>query len=156
VANIVHNVALGREREFVDRVNNNDPSTSGILWIPVLASGLETDATLKDKTTITDYFSGATDEATGSNWNRKTHTDTSGLTVTVTHGSDVLNIDAPDLVWTPGPSAGNAGKLLGAYKADTGAADSTGIPIVSLDFTVTVDGNQVTFQFHANGFVQIT
>jgi hypothetical protein len=156
MAAIVHNVAKGSIRVYADNVNNNTPSTSGFIWIPVLAAGLETDATLRDKTTVSAYFSGATDEATGSNWNRKTWTDTSGIVVTVDQSGDLVSIDGPDLVWSPGPTAGNSGKLLVAYYPDVAGADTTGIPLASYDFAVTVDGTQVTYQMNAAGFLQAT
>jgi hypothetical protein len=111
---------------------------------------------LKDKTAVDAYFTGATDEATGSNWNRKTQTDASGLTVTIDHSGNLVKIDGPDIVWNPGPTSGNPAKLLVAYFADTGGADSTGIPFVSLDFVATVDGNQLTYQVHADGFANLS
>jgi hypothetical protein len=156
MAAIVHNVAKGSIRVYADNVNNNTPATSGFIWIPVLAAGLESDALLRDKTTVSNYFALGTDEATGTNWNRKTWTDTSGMTVTVDQAGDLVGIDGPDLVWSPGPSVGNTGKLLVAYYPDVAGADSTGIPLASYDFAVTVDGSVVTYQINAAGFLQAT
>lgn len=155
MGNIVHNVAKGRVAELVNRVNNNDPANSAIIAIPVKSSGNETDAVLRDKADVSAYFSGTTDEATGTNWNRKTLTDASGLTVTVDNSGDVVNVDCPDLSWNPGPSADNSARLLLAYDNDTTAGtDANLIPLVSLDFAVTVDGNILVFQFNATGFYQ--
>ena len=48
MANIVFNIAKGRVVEFYNRVENNDPTNSALILVPIETTGLEADATLID------------------------------------------------------------------------------------------------------------
>jgi hypothetical protein len=76
MADFVFNIAKGRVVEYYNRVKSNDPSPSALVIAVVLAtSGLESDATLKDKDDLAALVSGATNEATNTGYARKTLTD---------------------------------------------------------------------------------
>jgi hypothetical protein len=145
MANFVFNIAKGRVVEYYNRVENNDPANSALIVIPLASSGLEAQSTLEDADTFAAVVAGATNEATGTGWNRKTLTD-----------SDLVALPAPDdtnnrfavalptFNWTPDVAADDAGALVICYDPDTtGGTDSALIPLVHLDFSIATDGNQV-------------
>lgn len=141
MADFVFNVAKGKAAEKVA-----DATTSvGILVLAT--SGLESDAVLKDKTTLTDLVSGATNEVTNSGYARKT-----GLTgtVTVDQTNDRTDIDVADQTWTA-VGAGDGWSKLVVF-LDEGGTDGTRIPLTAHDFVVTPDGSDITAQIAAAGF----
>jgi hypothetical protein len=135
MASFVFNIALGRERTFAELGAAND----ALLAIPVEASGVESDATLRDKDTVADFFSGATNEQT--TMGRVTLTNVS---VTVDDTNDRVNIDCDDIVWSG--ATGNAiGDILIAYDSDTtGGTDANIVPLSLHDFAATPDGTTIT------------
>jgi len=141
MADFVFNVAKGKAAEKVA-----DAGTSlGILILRTAA--IETDAVLKDKTTITDLLSGTTDEATNTGYARKT-----GLTgtVTVDQTNDRTDIDVADQTWTA-VLAGDGWSKLVVFQDEAGT-DGTRIPLTAHDFVVTPDGSDITAQIAAAGF----
>lgn len=143
MADFICNIAKGRLAQYGDLSAAND----AIIAIPVEASGVEADATLKDKTTVTDFFSGATNEQT--TMGRKTIS--SSVTVTVDQTNDRVDIDIPDQVWTA--ATGNPlSDLLIAYDGDTtGGTDANIVPVSVHDFSVTPDGSDITAQIATAG-----
>jgi hypothetical protein len=142
VANIVFNIAKGRVIEFYNRVENNDPSTSALILVPIETSGLESDATLIDKDDLAAVLSGTTNEQT--TMGRKTLTDTELAALPApTDASDYYEISLPTVTWTA--ATGNAiSKILVCYDADTGTGtDSNIIPLTMFDFAVTPDGSDI-------------
>lgn len=156
MADFVYNVALGRIRELAERVNANDPANSAFIVVPINAGGVS-DATLKDLDDLSAILATAADECSGSGWNRKTLTDASGITVTVTDGSDKVEVDIPDSVWTSVSSATAATDVVICYDSDTtGGADSALVPLVQLDFAVVPAGGDITLQYNASGIFRAT
>lgn len=143
MANVVYNIAKGRVVEYYNRVENNDPSTSALILVPLETSGLESDATLIDKDDLAAVLSGTTNEQT--TMGRKTLTDTELAALPAPNDtSDYYEISLPTVVWTG--ATGNAiSKILVCYDADTGAGtDSNIIPLCMFDFAITPDGSDVT------------
>jgi len=141
MANQVFNVGLGKAAEKVA-----DATTSvGVLILAT--AGLETDAVLKDKTTVADLLSGTTNEPTNTGYARKT-----GLTgtVTINQGSDLVDVDIPDQTWTA-VAAGDGWSRLVIF-LDEGGTDATRIPLTIHDFVVTPDGSDIVAQIAAAGF----
>lgn len=135
MASFVFNIALGRERTFAELGAAND----ALIAIPVAASGVETDAVLRDKDDLAAVFSGATDEQT--TMGRKT---LSNVTVTVDDTNDRVNIDCDDITWT-GATGAAISDIIIAYDGDTGAGtDANIIPLTMHDFTATPDGTDIT------------
>lgn len=142
MANIVFNIAKGRVVEFYNRVENNDPSTSGLILIPIETSGLESDAVLMDKDTVSDVLSGTTNEQT--TMGRKTLTDSDLAALPAPDdGNDRYDVSLPTVTWTA--ATGNAiSKILVAYDADTGAGtDANLVPLTLFDASVTPDGSDI-------------
>ena len=142
MANIVFNIAKGRVVEYYNRVENNDPTNSALILVPIETSGLESDATLIDKDDLAAVLSGTTNEQT--TMGRKTLTDTelAALPAPV-DGSDYYEVSLPQVTWTA--ATGNAiSKILVCYDPDTtGGTDSAIIPLTMFDAVVTPDGTDL-------------
>lgn len=142
MANIVFNIAKGRVVEYYNRVENNDPSTSALILVPIETSGLETDAVLIDKDDLAAVLSGTTNEQT--TMGRKTLTDVELAALPAPDdGNDRYDVSLPTVTWTA--ATGNAiSKILVCYDANTGAGtDSDIIPLTMFDAAVTPDGSDV-------------
>lgn len=142
MANVVYNIAKGRVVEYYNRVENNDPSTSALILVPIETSGLESDATLIDKDDLSAVLSGSTNEQT--TMGRKTLTDSDLAALPAPDdGNDRYDVSLPTVTWTG--ATGNAiSKILVCYDADTGAGtDANIIPLCMFDFAVTPDGSDI-------------
>lgn len=142
MANIVFNIAKGRVVEYYNRVKSNDPSTSGLLLVPIESSGLESDATLIDKDTLADVLSGATNEQT--TMGRKTLTDSDLASLPAPDDTnDRYDVSLPTVTWTA--ATGNAiAKICVCYDSDTtGGTDANIVPLTLFDASVTPDGSDI-------------
>jgi hypothetical protein len=155
VADFVYNIALGKIAEYAARVEANDPTNSAFLVVAINANAVS-DATLKDVDTLDAVLATAANEVTNSGYARKTLANGS-LTITVTDGSDKVEVDFADQTWTS-VGAGDAWTdLIVCYDSDTtGGTDANVIPLVQLDFAVTPNGGDITMQLNASGFYRAT
>jgi len=153
MADFVFNIAKGRVTEFHNRVDTNDPANSVLVVVALDTTGLESDATLRDKDTLADLVSGTTNEATNGSYARVIITD-AGLALPAPDDANdrydltLANIDIGS------PAAGNAwSKLVICYDPDsTGGADSAIIPLTCHDFVVTPDGSNIIAVVPAAGY----
>lgn len=153
MGNFVFNQGKGRVAELANRVNANDPANSAFIIVILRTAGLESDAVLIDKDTLSDVLSGATDEATNGGYTRKTLSDTGGITVTVDDTNDRVDVDMPDQTWTTVTAGDGWSKLLACYDSDTtGGTDANIVPMTAHDFVVTPDGSDITAQVATAGF----
>ena len=139
MANIVFNIAKGRIVELYSRVENNDPANAALILIPIETAGLETDAVLMDKDTLTDVLAGATNEQT--TMGRKTLTDVELAAVPAPDDvNDRYEISLPTVTWAA--AAGNAiSKVVVAYDSDTtGGTDAGIVPLTMFDLVATPSG----------------
>jgi hypothetical protein len=135
MANITFNVALGRAASLAALPAASD----ALILIPLEASGLETDAVLKDKDTFADVVSGTTNEQT--TVGRKT---LASITVTVNDTLDRVEIDAADVSWTS-PTGNPIGAMVVVYDPDNSTGtDADLIPITKADVTWSPDGTTFT------------
>jgi hypothetical protein len=135
MAPIVFNTALGRVASLAALPAAND----ALIVVPLASSGLPSDATLKDCATVTAVLAAATEQtALGT---RKV---LSNVTVTVNNTLDRVEVDADDVTYTS-TSGAAVGAFLICYDPDTtSSTDSTRIPLVKSDATLTPDGNSYT------------
>lgn len=135
MADFVFNIAKGRVAYYASL----PASADALIAIPIEATGVESDATIKDYDTVAAILAAATNEQT--TMGRKT---LSNVTVTVDDANDRVNIDCDDIVWSG--ATGNAiSDILICYDGDTGAGtDSDLIPLSWHDFSVTPDGSDIT------------
>jgi hypothetical protein len=143
VANIVFNIAKGRIVELYNRVENNDPSNSAFVLVPIETAGLETDAVLIDVDTLTALVAGTTNEQT--TMGRKTLTDVDLAALPAPDDTnDRYSLNLPSVTWTA--AAGNAiSKIAVCYDNDTtGGTDANIIPLTMFDFVMTPSGADIT------------
>lgn len=153
MADFVYNIAKGRVAELYNRVDTNDPANSALVIVVLAASGIETDAVLKDKDTLSDVLSGTTNEVTNTGYARKVLTDADLVAFAPDDTNDRVDLDIPDQTWT-GVGAGDAwSKLAICYDNDTTTGtDANIVPLTQHDFAVTPDGSDITAQIAAAGF----
>lgn len=152
MADQVFNIAKGRVTEFMNRVDTNDPSTSGFIMLALATSGLESDAVLLDKDTIADLVSGTTNEVTNTNYARKILTDADVTFAAPDDTNNRSDQDIPDQTFSLIGAGDGWSKIVIAFKMDTGAADSTGIPCTMHDVSITPDGNDIAIVINTAGF----
>lgn len=135
MADLVFNIAKGKVKYYAELLAAND----ALIVIPLEATGLEADSTLKDYDDVAALLAGTTNEQTTAG--RKTIT---SVTITVDDTNDRVDIDIADQTWTA--LTGNAiGALLIAYDPDTTTGtDSTLVPLTKHDWAITPDGSDVT------------
>lgn len=145
--NFVYNIGLGKTAALAERVNANDPANSALVMMVLAASGIESDAVLKDKDSFADILSGTTDEVTNTGYSRRIITDTGGITITVDDTNDRIEVDVPDQTWTAVAAGSNWSDIVFGYDADTTlGTDASILPLTQHDFAVTPDGSDITAQ----------
>ena len=149
----VFNIGLGRVAELYNRVDLSDP-TNAVLTILVLATaGLESDAVLKDKDTITDLLSGATAEVTNTNYARKELSDADIVAFAPDDTNDRVDLDIPDQTYTNILAGDGWSRFVISFDSDSLAGtDANVVPLTSHDFVVTPDGSDITAQINSAGF----
>jgi len=153
MADFVFNIAKGRVVEYVNRVDNNDPTNSALIVMILRTASIEADSVLRDKDDFSALVSGTTDEATNSGYVRKTLTDADITFSAPDDTNDRYDVDIPDLTWTAVASGDGWSKLVIGYDSDTtGGTDSGIVPLTAHDFVVTPDGSDITAQIAAAGF----
>lgn len=140
----VFNIAKGRVVEYYNRVENNDPSTSALILVPLSVGG--TAAQGRDFDDLSALLGDANfDEQVSGGWARKTLTDTQLAALPAPDDTnDRYAVALPQTTWT-GPTAGNnVAQLIVCYDPDTGTGTDSGIiPLTAHVFAVTADGNDV-------------
>src|SRR5262245_15079855 len=106
MADFVYNIAKGRVAELYNRVDTNDPSGCELVLAVLATSGVESDATLKDKDTFADVVSGATNEVTNSGYAKKVLNGSNLSAFAPDDSNDRVDLDIPDQTWT-GVAAGD-------------------------------------------------
>lgn len=135
MANITFNIALGRVASLAALPATND----ALIAVPLEATGLVTDATMRDYDDLGTLLAGASNEQVA--MGRKT---LSGVTVTVDDTNDRVAIDCADITWTA--ATGNAvGALVICYDPDTTTGtDADLIPLTKHDLTLSPDSSDIT------------
>ena len=135
MANIVFNVALGRVAALAALPAAND----ALVAVPLEATGLVTDATMRDYDDLATLLAGASNEQTS--MGRKT---LASVTVTVDDTLDRVAVDCADITWTA--ATGNTvGAVVICYDPDTTTGtDADLVPLTKHDVALTPDGNNFT------------
>ncbi len=154
MADFVFNIACGKGVEYYSRVYANDPANSALILVVIAASGIETDAVLRDYDTLSALLAATNNEVTNTGYARKTLTD---AVLTAPAPDDTNNwflVDLPDQTWTA-VSAGDVwAKLLVCYDSDTTAGtDANIVPLTAHDFAYTPNGGDIPAVF-PSGFLR--
>jgi hypothetical protein len=144
VANFVFNIALGKVKYYCELPGTSD----ALIVVPIEATGIEADGTLRDYDDLSALLGGTSNEQT--TMGRKTIS--ASVTITVDDTNNWVDIDVPDQTWTG--ATGNAiAALLFCYDNDTGAGtDANIVPLTKHDFSVTPDGSDIVAQIATAGF----
>jgi hypothetical protein len=142
MANFVFNIAKGRVVELYNRAENNDPTNSALILVP-LAVG-DTEANLQDMDDLAAVIAATPNEA-GASWGRKT---LESVQLAALPAPDDTNnryaVAVPSVTWTTPTAGQDTVALLVCYDSDTTAGtDANIIPLTYHDFVVTADGNDV-------------
>jgi hypothetical protein len=145
---LIPNIAKGRVAELGALAAAND----AFIWALFKSSGLEADSVLKDKVSLADLVSGATDEADFAGYARQT---ASGVAVTVDQANDWVLIDANDPSFSP-TAAQALGKIGLFYDYDTtSGTDSTVIPVFLDDYVLTAPtSGTIVYTVATGGFAK--
>lgn len=158
MANFTFNISKGRAIEYYNRVESNDPTNAAYVIVLLATTGIESDATLKDKASLADVVSGTTNEATNTGYARKVLTDAQlAAFPSPDNTNDRYNVTFPNQTWTAvaNDGTGAISKLLVCYDPDTTAGtDSDILPMSAHDFVVTPNGNDIITNVNAAGFFQ--
>lgn len=143
MANIIFNSARGRIVELYRRVKNNDPANSAFVVIPLQTSGLASDATLMDLTTVAAIFAGTTLEQTTMGRKILTESELPALP-SPDNTIDKMRLSLPELLWVAATGPGIS-KLLLCYDPDTtSGTDATLEPLVCIDYIATPTGADIS------------
>lgn len=132
MADFTFNISLGREVEYYQRVDGNDPSTAVLVGMVLRLAGIETDSVLKDYDTFAAILAAANDEATNSGYSRKTWTDSDLSAYTVDDGNNRVQLFLPTPVTFSTIGSGDVwAKLVVGF--DSAGTGTTIIPITAHD-----------------------
>lgn len=156
MADFTFNVSLGREVEYYQRVDGNDPGTATLTGVVIREALIEADSVLKDYDTLAAILAGTSDEATNSGYARKTWADADLAAYTVDDANDRAQLFLPTPITFATIGSGDVwAKLLVCYNPTAGA-DSTIIPITAHDLLyqgsyVVPNGSNITIT-NSTGF----
>jgi len=139
------NIAKGREIEFYNRVESNDPAASALVVIPMATGGTTAQGEDLDDFAAVEADANFSERTTGG-WVRKTLTDVQLAAFPVP--DDTNNryaVQVPQITFTAPLAANNVVGFIICYDADTAAGtDAALLPLTSHNNPVTTDGNDVT------------
>lgn len=147
--NFSFDVSLGREVEFHNRVNDNDPANSALILAVLAASGLEDDSVLRTYATLSALLGGASNEATNTNYARKTLADADIVAPTINTTTHKVSVTFSNQTFTTILAGDSWRKLLLCIDMDTTAGtDANIIPVCAFDLlsegvAVTPNGNNI-------------
>jgi hypothetical protein len=131
MADFVFNVAKGAAAEKI----RDDATKVGLMILKTV----ESDALMKDRTTLTDLLTGNT-EANFTNYARKTSLT---ATLTVDQANDRVDSDLADQTFTTAGGGTNNTLAKAIVFYEEAAADGTRIPLTAHDCVVTTDGTDL-------------
>ncbi|MEO3860875.1 hypothetical protein [Acrocarpospora sp. B8E8] len=135
MGNIVFNQSLGRVAYDMTLPGTND----ALIIVPIEASGIEADNTLRDYDDLGALLAAANNEQ--STMGRKTVT---SVTVTVNDTDNRVEVDIADQTWVAA-SGNEIAALLFCYDNDTTGGTDTNIrPLTKHDFSAIPDGSDLT------------
>jgi hypothetical protein len=157
MANFTFVIAKGREAEFHNRVDGNDPANSALILVVLSTVGLQADSILIDYDTLQDILAFNL-EPTNANYARKTLTDANISPYTVDDTNNLIRLPLANQTYTSIGAGTSWAKLLICYDNDTtGGTDANIVPVAAFDtfingVAVVPNGNNIIVSF-PNGYV---
>lgn len=137
MSNFTFNVSLGREVEFHNRVDGDDPANSALILVVLAAAALEADSVLKDYDTLSALLAGASNEVTNGGYARKTLTQADLTPYTVDDTTNSITLPLANQTWATIVAGDSWSKLLICYDNDTtGGTDANIVPVVAQDLFI--------------------
>lgn len=150
MADGVFNIAKGEVKNFAAL---GEGANDALIVVLLVSAGIEADDTLNNHDNLSVLLASTNDEATFTNYARKTVS--ASIIATVDDTNNRVDIDMPDQTWTSAGGATNntIAKLLICYDTDTtGGTDANIVPLTYHDFSVTTDGSDLTAQVATAGW----
>lgn len=149
------NIAKGQLKTLFNNVDTGSPVNSAIIVVPIEATSIEADSTLKDYDDLNSLLGGTSNEQT--TMGRKTLT-ASSISLTVDDTNDRLEINlSSSITWTAVALSNEVGKLLFCYDGDTAAGtDANIIPLLAYAVSITPSGTDVVVSQNASGLIRIS
>ncbi len=149
----IPNVAKGKLAEWATLPATND----ALIAVLLQSTGVETEATLRDYTTLSAILAAANDEPTSTGYSRQTLT---GVAINIDQANDRVDIDCNDPSWTFTAGVQNIGALVICYDNDTTAGNDTNLIPIFVDvfgsaFVPTVSV-AFTYQVATSGFARVS
>lgn len=141
MANVVFNVAKGRQIEFWNRVVSNDPAASGLVM--VLLKTAEADSTLVDYDTLAALLAAPGNvEADFTNYARIEYTDADLPAPSLDDANNRYDASLPakSIASAGGTLDNTLAKAVLCYAPDVAGADSTLVPVAAYDAVVSTNG----------------
>ena len=143
------NISKGKDAEFWDRVEQNDPANSVI--VVMLLKVAEADATLEDYDTFAAILAGSNTEADATSYVRITLDDTDLSSAAAVNDTDNrMEVTTPDVLFPTIGGASNNSIVKAVYGYDpdsTGGTDANIVPLYAFDLSYTTSG--VNFQINS-------
>lgn len=137
MSNFTFNVSLGREVEFHNRVDGNDPANSALVLVVLAAAAIEADNVLKDYDTLAAVLAGASNEVTNGGYARIVITDAGLSPYTVDDTTNSITLPLANQTFTSILPGDSWSKLLICFDNDTtGGTDANIVPVVAQDLFI--------------------
>lgn len=133
---IQFNASKGREVEFYNRVDTNDPTNSALIMM-VIATGGEGIAALRDYATFSTLLA-SNPEVTNTGYSRKTLTDSSLSAYTVDNTNNWILLTLPLQTFSTISAGTNWDIVVVGYDSDTtSGTDANIVPITAAELRIT-------------------
>jgi len=121
-------------------------------FVALLLRRQEADEVMEDYDTVAALLAGESEEATFTNYARKT-----GLTATVEvdDAGDAASISIPNQAWLTAGGAVNNSLVKLVIAVQTGADDTTLIPLTHHNFQIITNGSAIATGFNEDGFYRV-
>jgi hypothetical protein len=154
MANFSFDVALGREVELYNRVNDSDPTNAVLVLVALAHAGLQADAVLRTHATLSALLAASNNEVTNPGYYSRIILDDTDLAAyTVDTTNHLINLPLADQTFI-GIEAGDSwSKLLICYDPDsTGGTDANIVPMCAHDIRISgapavPNGNNILITF---------
>lgn len=149
MGNVASNAYKGKLQWYWEQARDGAPD---ILCALLVSAGNPSDATIQDYTTVTALLAGAADEATFTNYARKT---LANPTVSIDNTGDQVTFSADSPIsWTTAGGASNntLARAVFIYDPAPGSStDTTRLPLFYTDIAATTDGSTLVLTINPSG-----
>jgi hypothetical protein len=149
MADFIFNISLGKHMHYASL----PAATDSLIVVLLKTAGLEADSALRDHDTLAALLAAANDEATFTNYVRKTLAASAPV---VDDAANRVDADAADITYTAAGGADNTAvsKAVICYVPASADPDSAIIPVAAYDCAFTPDTTDQVIAINAAGWVR--